>query len=82
MFLSSHFDRHRYRVIIAFQTIEDYDVAFFIVFVHEHIYEDRSKATTEIDYIASVRLFEPDEYRTKVYQEILLGYLDHIREIG
>ena len=82
MFLSLHFVSHRYRVVIAFETIEDFDVAFFVLFVHEHIYEDRSKATTEIDYIDSVRLFEPDEYRTKVYQEILLGYFDHIREIG
>ena len=45
------------------------------------MYTDGRYATAHIDYIDSVKFFEPSRVRTDVYQEIILGYLDHARSI-
>ena len=35
-----------------------------------------------IAYLDSVHFFRPRQYRTEVYHEILIGYLDYVKSIG
>ena len=82
LFFIFHFDSHRYRVIIVFQELEGADVALFMLCVHEEIDEDGRDAKTEIEYIDSVKYFEPSTWRRPLYKEIVIGYLDYARKIG
>jgi len=33
-------------------------------------------------YMDSVHFFKPRQFRTAVYHEILIGYLDYVKQIG
>ena len=35
-----------------------------------------------ISYLDSVHYFQPRSYRTQVYHEIIIGYLEHVRNLG
>ncbi|CAF1251204.1 unnamed protein product [Rotaria sp. Silwood1] len=89
--LKDHYPNHAYvgypyrtKVIFAFQEIDSVDVAFFGMYVQE--YNGRCQAPNTkrvyISYLDSVNFFQPKHYRTSVYHEILIGYLDYVKQLG
>ncbi|CAF4651941.1 unnamed protein product, partial [Rotaria sp. Silwood2] len=89
--LKDHYPNHahdgypyRTKVIFAFQEIHGVDVAFFGIYVQE--YNGRCQAPNTkrvyISYLDSVNFFQPKHYRTDVYHEILIGYLDYVKQLG
>ena len=67
---------------MAFQEKDGFDVVFFMMYVSEWIYTDDRDNKVRIEYIDSVKYFEPSGLRTEVYQKIIIGYLRHARDIG
>lgn len=75
---------YRAKLIFAFEEIDGVDVCFFGMRVQECDSECSPPNTrrVQIDYLDSVQMFQPRQYRTAVYHEILLGYLDHAKGLG
>lgn len=75
---------YKSKAIFAFQTIDGHDVCFFGMYVQEYGSECAMPNTRRIyiAYLDSVHFFEPKQYRTNVYHEILLGYLDYAKQLG
>ncbi|CAF1684046.1 unnamed protein product, partial [Adineta ricciae] len=75
---------YRTKAIFAFQEIEGVDVVLFGMHVQE--YDGRCQAPNTrrvyVSYLDSVYFFRPKEYRTEVYHEILIGYLDYAKQLG
>jgi E1A/CREB-binding protein len=75
---------YRSKAIFAFQEIEGVDVVLFGMYVQE--YDDRCQAPNTrriyISFMDSVDYFQPRVYCTDVYYEILIGYLDYIKQLG
>jgi E1A/CREB-binding protein len=75
---------YRTKAIFAFQEIEGVDVVLFGMHVQE--YDGRCHAPNArrvyVSYLESVHFFRPKEYRTDVYHEILIGYLDYAKKLG
>ena len=72
------------RVIIAFQARDGEDVALFILYAREFCTESR----ISIEYIESVKYFHCRNtglisyLRTRLYQEIVMGYLKYAGNLG
>ncbi|TMS33510.1 hypothetical protein L596_001242 [Steinernema carpocapsae] len=75
---------YRSKAIFAFLATDQFDVCFFGMFVNEYGSSCPlpNKGKIYIRYLDSVKILEPSSIRTFVYQEILLGYLDHSRKMG
>lgn len=75
---------YREKAIFAFQKIDDQDVSFFAMFVQEFGSECPNPNTrcVYLAYLDSVFYFQPKQYRTDVYHEILLGYLQYAKWQG
>ncbi|CAF1004164.1 unnamed protein product [Adineta steineri] len=75
---------YRTKAIFAFQEIEGVDVVLFGMHVQE--YDGRCQAPNTrrvyVSYLDSVHFFRPKMYRTEVYHEILIGYLDYAKQLG
>ncbi|CAF3573275.1 unnamed protein product [Rotaria socialis] len=75
---------YRTKTIFAFQEIDGAEVAFFGMYVQE--YDEHCPApNTRRVYISifdTVRFFRPNLYRQDVYHEILIGYLDYVKQRG
>ncbi|CAI4232287.1 unnamed protein product [Auanema sp. JU1783] len=75
---------YRTKAIFAFEVIDGVEVCFFGLHVQE--YGSNSPKPNQrrvyIAYLDSVHFFQPREYRTDVYHEILLGYLDYVKKLG
>ncbi|CAF3683323.1 unnamed protein product [Rotaria sp. Silwood1] len=75
---------YRTKAIFAFQEIEGVDVVLFGMHVQE--YDGRCHAPNTrrvyVSYLDSVHFFRPKMYRTDVYHEILIGYLDYAKKLG
>ena len=60
------------------------DVVLFGMHVQE--YDGRCQAPNTrrvyVSYLDSVHFFRPKIYRTEVYHEILIGYLDYAKQLG
>ena len=69
-------------MIIAFLERDGFEVAFFILYANEWVYGDGRKDKVTIEYIDSVKYFEPSGLRTDVYQKIVISYLRHAGETG
>ena len=67
---------------MAFSEIEGAEILFFVMYVTERIYENSQENTTEVEYIDSVKYFEPTPLRTGLYYEIVIGYLKFARDSG
>ncbi|ESO09760.1 hypothetical protein HELRODRAFT_121284, partial [Helobdella robusta] len=75
---------YRVKAIFAFAEIDSVDVCFFGMHVQEYGSEcpDPNSRRVYIAYLDSVNFFQPRQYRTSVYHEILLGYLEYAKSLG
>ena len=75
---------YRARALFAFEEIDGADVCFFGMHVQEYGSECPAPNTRRvyIAYLDSVNFFKPRHFRTSVYHEILLGYLDYMKKLG
>ncbi|VDM53887.1 unnamed protein product [Angiostrongylus costaricensis] len=78
-----HFSCRR-KAIFAFETIDNVEVCFFGLYVQEYgtNCKQPNSRRVYISYLDSVNFFQPRELRSERYQEILLGYLDYIKQLG
>lgn len=84
IFENSHNFKHRAKTVLAFFGEPGTECCFFAMFVQEYGSDCPSpnKNSVYISYLDSVNLFNPKQYRTSIYQEILLGYIDYIKLQG
>lgn len=75
---------YRAKCMFAFEDIDGADTCFFGMHVQEYGHEARAPNTRRvyIAYLDSVHFFRPKQYRTAVYHEILLGYLEYVKQLG
>ncbi|XP_054723198.1 CREB-binding protein-like [Uloborus diversus] len=75
---------YRAKALFAFEEIDGVDTCFFGMHVQEYGSECSPPNTRRvyIAYLDSVHFFRPKQYRTAVYHEILLGYLDYAKQLG
>lgn len=72
------------KTILSFVEIDGTDVCFFAMFVQEYGSDCPANNARRIyiSYIDSVNLFEPKQYRSPVYHEMILGYFDYVKALG
>ncbi|KAK2725883.1 CREB-binding protein-like isoform X2 [Artemia franciscana] len=75
---------YRAKALFAFQDIDGVDVCFFGMHVQEYGSDSPMPNTRRVylAYLDSVHFFRPKPLRTAVYHEILLGYLDYVKQLG
>ncbi|XP_054708763.1 CREB-binding protein-like [Uloborus diversus] len=75
---------YRAKALFAFEEIDEVDTCFFGMHVQEYGSEcsPPNKRRVYISYLDSVHFFTSKQYRTAVYHEILLGYLDYVKQLG
>ncbi|XP_076316110.1 CREB-binding protein-like isoform X2 [Tachypleus tridentatus] len=75
---------YRAKALFAFEEIDGFEVCFFGMHVQEYGSECPMPNTRRvyIAYLDSVHFFRPKQFRTAVYHEILLGYLDYVKQLG
>ncbi|VDD76537.1 unnamed protein product [Mesocestoides corti] len=75
---------YRAKVIFAFQELDGQEVCFFGLYVQEYSSDcpAPNKRRVYIAYLDSVYFFQPKQYRTDVYHEILEGYLLYAKKQG
>ncbi|ODN03688.1 CREB-binding protein, partial [Orchesella cincta] len=75
---------YRAKALFAFEEIDGTDVCFFGMHVQEYGSECPLPNTRRvyIAYLDSVHFFRPRQFRTAVYHEILLGYLEYVKQLG
>jgi len=75
---------YRARAMFAFEEQDGVDVCFFGMHVQEYGSECPQPNTRRVyvAYLDSVHFFKPRHFRTSVYHEILLGYLDYMKKLG
>ncbi|PSN48638.1 hypothetical protein C0J52_12712 [Blattella germanica] len=75
---------YRAKALFAFEEVDGTDVCFFGMHVQEYGSECPCPNTRRvyIAYLDSVHFFRPRQFRTAVYHEILLGYLDYVKQLG
>lgn len=74
----------RCKCIVVFQNVDGVDVILFALYVYEHGDDNPhpNKKTVYISYLDSVHFMRPRRIRTFVYHEILICYLDYVRNKG
>jgi len=74
----------RCKCIVVFQNLDGVDVILFGLYVFEH--DEKNPApntrTVYVSYLDSVHYMRPRRMRTLIYHEILISYLDYVREKG
>ncbi|XP_014667428.1 PREDICTED: histone acetyltransferase p300-like [Priapulus caudatus] len=75
---------YRTKALFAFEEIDGVDVCFFGMHVQEYGSHCSQPNTRRVyvSYLDSVHFFTPREFRTAVYHEILIGYLDFCKQMG
>ena len=75
---------YRTKAIFAFQEIEGVDVVLFGMHVQE--YDSRCPGPNAkrvyVSYLDSVHYFRPKQKRTALYYELLIGYLEYVKQLG
>jgi len=74
----------RCKCLVVFQNLDGVDVVLFALYVYEHG-EDNPAPNNRcvyISYLDSVHFMRPRKLRTTVYHEILIAYLDYVRQKG
>eukprot|EP01031_Cornospumella_fuschlensis_P030926 gene30926-37377_t len=74
----------RTKCLLLFQSIDGQDVLLFGLYVYEYGNNcpAPNKGRVYISYLDSVHYLTPKEYKTIVYHEILISYLDYVRARG
>jgi E1A/CREB-binding protein len=74
----------RCKCIIVFQNLDGVDAILFGLYVYEH--DETNPApntrTVYVSYLDSVHYMRPRNMRTLIYHEILIAYLDYVRDKG
>ena len=75
---------YRCKAMFAFEEIDGHEVCFFGMHVQEYDSNciQPNTGRVYISYLDSVHFFHPREYKTAVYHEILIGYLDYCKSLG
>ncbi|CAF1347884.1 unnamed protein product [Adineta steineri] len=75
---------YRTRAIFAFQEIEGVDVVFYGMYVQEYDEHCPSPNTRRvyISFMDYIDLFQSNVRCTGIYREILIGYLDYVKQRG
>jgi E1A/CREB-binding protein len=75
---------YRCKCIVVFQNLDGVDVVLFGLYVYEH--DEKNPApnsrTVYVSYLDSVHYMRPRNMRTFIYHEILISYLDYVRQRG
>ena len=74
----------RVKCVVLFQNIDGQDVILFGMYVYEygHKCPQPNQRRVYVSYLDSVHYFREREYRTVVYHEILVSYLDYMKRRG
>ena len=74
----------RTKCVILFQNIDGQDVVLFGMYVYEygHKCPQPNQRRVYVSYLDSVHYFRPRHYRTMVYQEIIVSYLEYVKNRG
>lgn len=76
--------KYRSKCILVFQNLDGIDVLQFCLYVQE--YDDKcpspNRRMVYIAYLDSVKYTRPAENRTKIYQLVLIHYVDYVRQRG
>jgi len=74
----------RCKCIVVFQNLDGVDTMLFGLYVYEH--DEKNPApntrTVYVSYLDSVYYMRPRRMRTYIYHEILIAYLDYVRNKG
>ena len=76
---------YRSKALVLFQNLDGAEVLLYCIYVQEFGDDagcEANKRTAYLSYLDSVRYFEPFSLRTDVYKEILLAYIEDIRNRG
>jgi hypothetical protein len=75
---------YRCKCLCVFQKIEGVDVMLFGLYVYEH--DDKNPGPNTrcvyVSYLDSVHFMKPRKIRTFIYHELLISYLDYVRQKG
>jgi E1A/CREB-binding protein len=90
--------KYKSKILLLFQKVEGVDLCLFCMYVQEYGKECPAPNTrrTYLSYLDSVRYFKPegitafggdkngrgDSLRTLVYQELIMGYLQYLKDRG
>jgi len=74
----------RCKCFVVFQNLDGVDVILFALYVYEHDEKNPAPNTRAvyISYLDSVHYMRPRKMRTYIYHEILISYLDYVRQKG
>nr|CDS32962.1 CREB binding protein [Hymenolepis microstoma] len=75
---------YKTKAIFAFQEVDGQEVCFFGLYVQEYSSDCPPPNTRRvyIAYLDSVYFFQPKQYRTDIYHEILIGYMHYAKKQG
>lgn len=76
--------KYRCKCIIVFQNLDGVDVILFGLYVYEHDETNPmpDQRAVYVSYLDSVHYMRPRRMRTFVYHELLISYLDYVRNKG
>jgi len=74
----------RIKCLVMFQELGGVDVILFGMYLYEYGHQCKrpNQRSVYISYLDSVHYFKPRKYRTRVYHEMLVSYLEYVKNRG